>query len=278
MSIDRNMKTGLLNGALHSSYNQFGKCIFKIFSLIIIHTRGRTPSITPLHTKTRSYFDKRLVQHFNCSPKVVVEEITTDISNLLQEFWTSCNLNGAVETSFFPLLGILQNFFDNFWKDKPVVCFDIIIFFATAVDLELITLQISKDPSSHDAIFENKFTILYEGYRKAFDQSLSNSKDLGDMLRLLPGVVVQNDLSMQGMADLYRISPGFLERLKSIGLLRLSPLDLSPSYTLDDYLSGFLRDRDRSQLYYCDPELQHIQHISICRQILSLLSYQSNQS
>ena len=101
------------------------------------------------------------------------------------------------------------------------------------------------------------------------DQSFSKSKDLGDMLRSLPGVVVQKDLSMQGMADLYRIKPDFLTRLiKSIELLRLSPHDLYPRYMLDGYLSGFLQDRDRSQHYYCDLELQHI---SICRQILSLL-------
>ena len=103
------------------------------------------------------------------------------------------------------------------------------------------------------------------------DQSFSNSKDLGDMLRFLPGVVVQKNLSMQGMADLYRVTPDYLERLiKSIELLRPrpSPHDLYPCYMLDDYLFGLLQDRDRSQLYYCDPELQHI---SICRQILSLL-------
>ena len=105
------------------------------------------------------------------------------------------------------------------------------------------------------------------------DHSFSKSKDLGDMLRFLPGIVVQKNLSMQGMADLYGIKPEFLERLKSIEMLRLvSRRDLYPRYTLDDYLSGFLKDRDRSQLYYCDPELQHI---SLCRQILSL-SYQSN--
>ena len=123
---------------------------------------------------------------------------------------------------------------------------------------------------------KDKFKILYDGYRKTFDQSLSNSKDLGDMLRLLPGVVVQKALSMQGMADLYRIKPDFLERLiDSIGLLSL-PVSFRYSnftaYKLDDNLSWFLQDRDRSQLNYCDPELQHI---SICRQILSL-SYQSN--
>ena len=93
------------------------------------------------------------------------------------------------------------------------------------------------------------------------------------MIRLLPGVVVQKNLSMQGMADLYRIKPDFLKRLESIELLKPSPKSLLyPSYILDDYLSDFLQDRDRSQLYYCNPELQHI---SICRQILSL-SYQSN--
>ena len=105
------------------------------------------------------------------------------------------------------------------------------------------------------------------------DQSFYKSKDLGDMLRFLPGVVVQKGLSMQGMADLYKIEPEFLEHLiKSIEPLRRSPRDLYPRYVLDDYLSDFLQDRDRSQLYYCDLDLQHI---SICRQILSL-SYQSN--
>ena len=210
----------------------------------------------------------------------------TDINDLLQEFWTSSN--GAVETSFFAgsscLLGILKYCFDSLMNhDFFKVCFDIIISLAIAVDLELITLQLlggipylALHYRDHDAILKNKFKILYDGYRKTFDQSLSNSKDLGDMLRLLPGVVVQQDLSMQGMADLYRIKPDFLERLiESIGLLSL-PVSFCYSnftaYKLDDNLSWFLQDRDSSQLNYCDPELQHI---SICRQILSL-SYQSN--
>ena len=101
-----------------------------------------------------------------------------------------------------------------------------------------------------------------------FDQSLSKSKDLGDVLRLLPGVVVlRNQISVVGMANLYRIEPDLLERLiKS----PIEPLKVSSNsfYKLDDYLSGFLQDRKRSQLYYCDPMLQHI---SICRNILSLL-------
>ena len=115
----------------------------------------------------------------------------------------------------------------------------------------------------------DKFKILFDGYRNMLDQSLSNSKDLGDMLRFLPGVVVQGDLSMQGMADLYRINPDILERfIKPIELLIPSGPSLNPCYMLDDYLSDFLQDRERSQHYYCDPKLQHT---SICRQILSLL-------
>ena len=108
---------------------------------------------------------------------------------------------------------------------------------------------------------------MFDGYRKMIDQSFSKSKDLGDMLRFLPGIVVQNDMSMQGMADLYRIKPDLLERLIKF---TIEPLKPSPShYILDDYLSHFLQDRDRSQLYYCDPLLQHI---SICRHFLSLLN------
>ena len=98
-----------------------------------------------------------------------------------------------------------------------------------------------------------------------YDQSILKSKELGHMLKLLPGVVVQKKLSTRGMAVLYGIKPDLLESL-------IKPtLRLGSSYTLtyimDDYLSGFLLDKDRSQLYYCDPMLQHI---SICRHILSL--------
>ena len=100
-----------------------------------------------------------------------------------------------------------------------------------------------------------------------FDQSLSKSKDFGDMLRLLPGIVVQKEMSMQGMTVLYGIK---LDLLKCLIKSTIEPLRLgfNSSYTLDDYLSGFLQDRDRSRLYYCDPMLQHI---SICRHILSFL-------
>ena len=114
--------------------------------------------------------------------------------------------------------------------------------------------------------------MLFNGFRKMIDQSFSKSNDLGDMLRFLPGVVVQKNLSMQGMADLYRIKPDFLKRLKYIEMLRPSSQDSSPGYILDDYLSDFLKDRDRSQLLYRDPDHHHM---SICRQMLSS-SRQSN--
>ena len=153
------------------------------------------------------------------------------------------------------------------------------LFFAASVDIADNNLQNSwyhpaywRSLDGAEISMGERFKKLFDGYRKMIDQSFSKSKDLGDMLRSLPGVVVQKNLSMQGMADLYRIKPDFLERLiDSIGLLSL-PVSFRYSnftaYKLDDNLSWFLQDRDRSQLNYCDPELQHI---SICRQILSFL-------
>ena len=89
------------------------------------------------------------------------------------------------------------------------------------------------------------------------------------MLRLLPGVVVQKQMSMRGMAVLYGIKLDLLVRLIK-STIEPSESDVSPDlhYILDGYLSGFLEDPDRSQLYYCDPTLQHI---AICRRFLSLL-------
>ena len=135
------------------------------------------------------------------------------------------------------------------------------ILFPDAVDLADKNLQ-NPNPSAQllDDRIRAKFRILSVGYRQMVDQSFFESKDLGDILRFLPGVVVQERLSMQGMADLYRIKPDSLKRLidSTIEPLRPSSHDPSPPYLLDGYLSRFLQDRDRSQLYYCDPMLQHI--------------------
>ena len=145
-------------------------------------------------------------------------------------------------------------------------------FFVTAVDIADKNLQnLTKPTPWHftyeplDKEFRNRFEIVFDGYRKMIDQSFSKSKDLGDILRLLPGAVVQKRLTTAGMTVLYRIKADLLERL-----IRLAfEADVFPNeFMLIGYLSDFLQDRDRSQLYYCDLELQHI---SICRQLLSLL-------
>ena len=104
-----------------------------------------------------------------------------------------------------------------------------------AVDLADTNLQLLANWGS-DPDFKAKCKIIFVGCEKMFDQSFLKSKDFGDMLRFLLGVLVQNGMSMQGETDLY--------------------------------LSGFLRDRDQFQLYHCDPMLQHI---SISRHFLSLL-------
>ena len=251
-----------------------------IFSLLIIHNHDRMPSITRvLHAATWDYFTSCLPDLFSCSPKVVKEAIMTDINNLVQEFWRTSS-DGAVGASSFEmrcLLEILQKYLDIL-----DVCFVIISVFAIAVDLADKNLQMSASPNSWECPYSEtetkwdfddqikaKFEVLFDGYRKMFDRSFSKSKDLGDMLRFLPGVVVQKPMSMQGMVDLYRIKPDLLEHLMKSTIELLKPSRyFYLGYKLDDYLSGFLQDRDRSQLYYCDPRLQHI---SICRHILSLL-------
>jgi hypothetical protein len=184
-----------------------------IFRLLIIHNNDRMSSITRvLHTTTWDYFTSRLPRRFIRSPKVVKEAIVTDINDLLQEFWRTSS-DRAVGASFFAMRCLRETF---------QVCFYIVSVFATAVDLADKNLQMpnsllysGKSPDFNDGI-GTKFMILldHDRYRKMFDQSLSKSKDLGDMLRFLPGVVVQKQMSMQGiMADLYRIEPDLLERL-----------------------------------------------------------------
>ena len=163
--------------------------------------------------------------------------------------------------------------------------FGIISVFATPVDLADKNLQNSAEQG--DEIYWNFFWALLDrirakyddqiranlqldGYRKMLGRSLSKSKVMLSFLRILSGIVVQKDMSIQGMAVLYRIKPDLLERLIKSAIEPLRPRHVSPNfhYILDDYLSGFLLDRDRSQLYYCDPMLQHI---SICHHFLSLL-------
>ena len=132
--------------------------------------------------------------------------------------------------------------------------------------------SLAQSESDIDHRIDAKFKKMFDGYRKMFDRSLSKSIDLADMLRFLPGVVVQEPMSMQEMAVLYRIKPDLLERLIKSAIKPLKSLSRNyipnSHYILDEYISGFLRDRDRSQHYYCNPMLPHI---SICRHFLSLL-------
>ena len=77
---------------------------------------------------------------------------------------------------------------------------------------------------------------------------------------------------MHGMADLYGVTLDVLKYLISI-VDPPTPYEVFPrshlEFVLDDHLSRFLRDRERSHRYYCDPMLHHI---SICRHFLSLLN------
>ena len=214
-----------------------------------------------LHITTWNYFTSHLPDRFSRSPKEVKEAIMADINELVQDFWRTSG-DGDIGASIFAvrrLHDILQQFVTS------EVCFNII--YVLRMHLMIKNPQNSANLNSREDRITANFKILFDGYRKMFDQSFSKSKELGDILRSLPGVVVQNHLSMQGMADLYRIKPDLLARL--INSTTIEPLKPSLSlYTMDDYLSNFLQDRDRSQLYYCDPMLQHI---SICRHFLSLM-------
>ena len=228
-----------------------------IFNLLIIYNYDRKSPITRVpHTATWKFFTSHVPSRFRRSPKVVKEAIMTDINDLVQEFWSTSS-DRDVGESLFGMRGMLRlhEILEDYLK-VSLYWFR----FATAVDLaDYYSQWVDLDETE-----SREFMILLYGYRKIFDQSLSKSRDLGDMLRLLPGVIVQKEMTMQGMIELYGIKLECLIK-STTGLLKLNHLSC---YTLDDYLSGFLQDRDRSQHYYCDPMLQHI---SICRHILSLL-------
>ena len=181
----------------------------------------------------------------------------TDINDLVQEFpsWTTSN-EGVYGESLFEMRR-LYKILEEYLEVSLLVTFLRLPF-----DLaDYYSSQSYLDETESRA----KFKILLDGFRKMFDQSIFKSKDLGRMLMLLPGVVVQKELSTQGMAVLYGIKSDLLECLIK-STLRLGS-NYTLTYIMDDYLSGFLQDKDRSQLYYCDPMLQHI---SICRHMLSL--------
>ena len=80
------------------------------------------------------------------------------------------------------------------------------------------------------------------------------TKDMGDLL-WLPGIVVQEGLSMQGMAVLYGVEIDLLKHLveSTTKPLIQSDLIILDRYKLHPYLSNLLHDQDRPQFYYYDP-------------------------
>ena len=79
-------------------------------------------SITRVHTTTWNYFTDSLAHRFICSPKVVMEEIMTDINDLVQELQTSSN--GAIAESLFAMRRLYEILLKCFRLFN--VCFDII--------------------------------------------------------------------------------------------------------------------------------------------------------
>ena len=79
-------------------------------------------SITRVHATTWDYFTESLKGRFICSPKVVMEEIMTDVNDLVQEFQTSSN--GAIAASLFAMRRLYDIFLECFRLFN--VCFDII--------------------------------------------------------------------------------------------------------------------------------------------------------
>ena len=189
----------------------------------------------------------------------------TDIDNVVQEFWRNSS-GGAADVSFHAMRRLLEIF---------QVCFNIIL----RLPLDLIHAQRLADPNGWKNFPHWKTELehdqaslicntLFDECRKMLDQSFSKSRDIGDLLMFLPGIVVQKSLTMRGMAVLYGMEMDSLERLVKSTIEPLKKVSSHPHYVFDDYLFTFLQDRERSQLYYCDPILQHI---SICRHFLSFL-------
>ena len=79
-------------------------------------------SITNVHASTWNYFANSLSKRFIRSPKVVMEEIMTDINDLVQEFQTSSN--GAFAECLFSMRRLFEILLKCFQLFN--VCFDII--------------------------------------------------------------------------------------------------------------------------------------------------------
>jgi hypothetical protein len=169
-----------------------------------IHNYNRVPLTTQVrHNETWDYFDLNLRDYFVDSPEGVKEVIMRGVSNLLRQF-RNISSNRAIEVSFTAthlLLHILQVRFDDLFVLRLLL---------TKHDQHLYRYPDQTD-SAHSIA---NFKALIDGYQKMLDQSLifafSKPRGIRDLLRFLPGVVVQKGLTMQGMADLYGVNMGVL--------------------------------------------------------------------
>ncbi|KAF8801464.1 hypothetical protein BYT27DRAFT_7147456 [Phlegmacium glaucopus] len=186
-----------------------------------IHSTTRLP-----HSATWDYVTSHLPRRFIASPKQVRDAIMTNINELTQEFWKISN-SGAVDV-FFPAMFCLMRILK---KDV-------------------------KETKSDLGATDDEFLRAYHEYQKILDRSFTESRDIGDLLRFLPGVMVQKGLSMQGMADLYSVKMDLLHRLfepfARVGL---------PFYELQGCLSTHLM---RYHPHY------RLHHVLTCCQFLSL--------
>ncbi|KAF8816498.1 hypothetical protein BYT27DRAFT_7182054 [Phlegmacium glaucopus] len=217
------------------------KATIRSFDLITkwIRRPWRIHSTTRLpHSATWGYVKFHLPSRFIASPKLVKDAIMTDINELTQEFWEISN-TGAVDVFFTAMLCLM-------W-----------------------ILERTLPPATDYQLFG-----VFHGFQKMIDQSFIESVDISDLLRLLPGVVVQKGLSIQGVADLYRLKMDLLDRF-SKSALEPFVLPERPFYVLWNYLSAFFMDPHRSHLFHCDPILHHV---LICRQLFSLLDGSNFQS
>ncbi|KAF8816521.1 hypothetical protein BYT27DRAFT_7182095 [Phlegmacium glaucopus] len=185
----------------------------------------RTHSTTRLpHSATWRYIDIHIPRRFIGSPKLVRDTIMTDINQLTQEF-RKISSSGAVDISF---------------------------------PARLCLMQILKTIRLGQRYTDGEFSRVYHGYQMMLRQSFTESNDIGDLSRFLPGVLVQKALSMQGMADLYSVKVDLLHRLfEPFARVGLS------DYMLLDHLSAFFM--------HSHHPYSSLHHVLICRQFLFLL-------
>lgn len=126
------------------------------------------------------------------------------------------------------------------------VCLDILfvsqLYFADNIEQKMASSESAVSGAAHSGLadlesihpsLQAKLCKLSHEYRKMLDHSFSNSRDLGDLLRFLPGILVQKHLTMQEMAGLYRVQMDLnMFNAISISICVLPPPFFSPVRSL----------------------------------------------